>query len=334
MAGSTLTRIAKTAPATLSHTFVVGETATDPSPATATVTITKADGTAVATDAAATHGATGVFTYDLAGQSALDRYSVAWTADFSGSTVVETGYLEIGGGFFFTLAEARASDTSLSDDTKYPLTQLTKVRLEVEDECEAICDRAFVPRYRRAVLDGTGASDIILTDAAWMADSRSAGDVRSLRSASIAPRYGQTAVDLTTDELAACYVTADGSVRRTDGNTWTEGVGNVVIEYEYGWDAPPTELVQAALTRLRIRLNVAKSGIPDRATSFTIADGGTYRLDLPGSWKTGIPEVDAVYSRYSRRSGAGTGNTGGRQIAASRTLTFDPQRPSLFHRKA
>ncbi len=73
-----------------------------------------------------------------------------------------------------------------------------------------------------------------------------------------------------------------------------------------------------------------KTGIPTTASSFTVADGGTYRLDLPGAWKTGLPQVDAVYARYSRRSGAGTGTTG-RQVPASRQLNYDPQFSSLFH---
>lgn len=330
MTGPLTTRVAKTAPVTLTHTFVVGETATDPSPATATVTITKADGSAVVTAAAATHGSAGVFTYALAGQSALDRYAVAWTATFSGSAVTETDYLEIVGARYFNLADARASDSTLSDTSKYPLAALEVARLETEAEVEQICDRAFVPSYRRVYLDGSGTSDLLLTDAAWAAAGRSAADIRTIRSAKMASQYGGTYTALTAGQLAACYVTPDGSLRRTDGGIWTEGPGTVLIEHEYGLDAPPSELVRAMYTRFRVRLNINKNGVPERATSFTIADGGVFRLDLPGAWKTGIPDVDAVYSRYSRRSGAGTG-TEGRPIAASRTLTYTPQNASMFH---
>jgi hypothetical protein len=325
-----LTRVARTAPVTLSHTFVVGETPADPSPATATVAIVDANGTTVVASTAATHGTAGVFTYALAGQAQLAHYTAAWTATFSGSAVVETDYVEVAGGFYFDLATARASDSSLADATKYPLAALITARQEAEDECEQICDRAFVPRYHRAVLDGSGTADLLLTDYAWAAEGRSAGDVRTIRTASVAPQVGQTFVALTSTQRAALYVTADGQLRRTDGNIWPEGVGNVIVEYEYGWDAPPSDLVRAALTRLRTRLNLNRSGVPDRASSFTATDGGTYRLDLPGAFKTGIPEVDAVYGRYSRRSGSGTG-TNGRPIASSRTLTFDPQRNSIFH---
>lgn len=328
MPTGTLTRVALSAPATLTHTFVVGETPTDAA-AGVTVTITDANGSAVVTAASAAHGTTGVYTYALAGQALLARYTVAWTGTFSGSTVTETDYVEIVGGFFFNLADARDSDPALRDAARFSTAALASSRQEVEDECEMICDRAFVPRYRRAVLDGSGSPDILLTDFRWAAEGRSAADVRTIRSATVAPQVGQTFVALTTTQLAALTVTADGLLRRVDGGIWTEGVQNVVVEYEYGLNAPSSDLVRMAMVRLRDRLSIPLTGIPDRASSFTATDGGTFRLDMPDAFKTGLPMVDAVYSRYSRRSGAGTGK--GRPQAASRTLTYDVQTNSLFH---
>lgn len=330
MATGTVTRVAKSAPATLTHTFVVGETPTSAAGAV-TVTLTDANGTAVVTAAATLNPSAGVYTYAMAGQSQLARYSVAWTGTFSGSAVTETDYAEIVGGFLFDLATARGSDPSLGDDSKYPTAALASSRQEVEDELEMICDRAFVPRYRRAVLDGSGTPDVLLTDSLWSAAERSPSDVRTIRAASIAPLVGQTFVALTALQLAALTVTADGMLRRVDGNIWIEGVRNIVVEYEYGWDSPPSELVRAGLVRLRSRLAIPNSGIPDRATSFTAVDGGTYRLDMPGKYKTGLPEVDGVYWRYSRRSGSGAG--GGSGVPASRTLSYDVQTNSLFHQR-
>jgi hypothetical protein len=330
MPTGTVTRVARSAPATLTHTFVVGETPTDAA-GSVTVAITDAGGNAVASGTAA-HGTAGVYTYAMAGQAALARYTVTWTGTFSGSALTETDYVEIVGGFFFNLADARASDPSLADDARYPTAALASSRQEVEDECEMICDRSFVPRYHRAVLDGSGSPDLLLTDYAWAADGRSVADVRTIRSATMAPKVGQAFVALTAGQLASLTVTADGMLRRVDGNIWTEGVQNIIVELEYGLDSPPSELVRAAMVRLRSRLAIPMSGIPDRATSFTSAvDGGTYRLDLPGPFKTGLPEVDGVYSRYSRRSGAGTGT--GRMLAASRTLSYDVQTNSLFHQR-
>ena len=162
MAG-TLTRVAVTAPATLTHQFVVGETATAAT-GTVTVAVTDAAGNAVSSGNATLSGVT--YSYALAGQPLLNQLKVAWTGMFSGSSVTETDYAEIVGGFFFDLARARSSDASLSDTVKYPTANLVTARQEVEDECEMICDRAFVPRYRRAVLDGSGTADLLLTDTA------------------------------------------------------------------------------------------------------------------------------------------------------------------------
>jgi hypothetical protein len=312
-----LTRVARTAPVTLSHAFEVGESVTNSS-TTVTVAVTDANGAAVSSGNATSAGAgTGRYTYPLPGQATLSHLTVAWTATIAGASVVETDYCEVVGGFFFRLAEARSSDTSLVNPGDYSAAQLELARLETEVECEEICDRAFVPRYRRVVLDGTGTTDITLPDA----------DLRTVRAARISPAPGQAFTVFTSDELAAVKLVGDRELRRTDsGNVWTFGTGNVILEYEYGFDRPPDDLRRAALVRVRTRLNIHRTGIPDRATSFTVAEGGVFRLDMPGPYKTGLPEVDAVYGRYSLRSGAG-----GRPVPASRSLNFDPQFFTLFH---
>ncbi len=325
------TRIPRGAAATLTHTFYAlgTETATDPT-GTPTVAIVDAAGTTVASgNATVAGGSTGRVTYALPAQATLELLTVTWTATVGGVSLIETDEVEICGGYLFTLIEARNSDASLSSTTTYPTADLVTKRQEVEEEVEDICDRAFVPRYRRAVLDGSGTPDLLLTDTDWAAAQRSAGDIRTIRSVSMADRLDGTFTAFTVAELAALAIVADGTLRRVDGNTWTEGVANVVVEYEYGLSAPPAGLKRAALLRMRSRLNLSKSGVPDRATSFTSADGGTYRIDQPGPWKTGVPEVDAALARYTRRSG--TGGFGGRQIPASRTLDFTPQIHSIFH---
>lgn len=314
-----LTRVAKGATATLTHTFYVDETATD-STTTVTVAATDANG-ATAFSGNATHGAVGVYTFAMPGQSQLKLLSVVWSATIGAAAVTESDVVEVCGGFFFTLAEGRASDTSLADTAKYSTAELTAARVEVEQEAEWICDRAFVPRYRRVLLDGTGASDLVLPDV----------DIRAIRAVSVAPRAGQTFVALTATELAALVALPDSTLKRVDSNIWTEGLRNVVVEYEFGVDSPPTDLVRASKTRFRSRLNFNKSGIPDRATSFTATDGGTYRLTLPDAFRTGIPDVDAAYARYSRRIQADTAAAQGTRFPASRTLNYDPQRNALFH---
>lgn len=317
-----LTRVARTSAAVLSHVFEVAETATDSS-ITVTVAVTDANGTAVTSGNATHPGAAGLYQFVLPGQAQLSLLTVAWSATIAGAAVTETDIVEIVGGFFFTLSQGRGSDVSLADTGKYPTFDLIDKRTEVEAECEAICDRAFVPRYARVVLDGTGASDLVL---AHPGPDRTPAHVRTIRRVAMTPRADETFVDFTVAQLAALRVADDGTLRRLDGARFTEGFANIIIEYEYGLDAPPEDLQQAALRRFRSRLNMNKTGIPDRATSFTMTDGGAFRLSMPGAWTTGIPDVDAAYARYSRRDGAG-----GRKVPASRTLSYDPQWTSLMH---
>lgn len=316
-----LTRVARTSAATLEHTFLVGETATD-STTTVTVAVTDANGTAVVSGNASSAGVgTGRYTFPLPGQAQLALLTVTWSATISGAAVVEVDQVEVVGGFLFTLVEGRGSDTSLASTEKYPTADLIAARLEVEQECEEICDRALVPRYRRVLTDGTGTSELVLPTS----------DIRSIRAVRMAARAGQAFTAFTADELAALVATEDQVLRRVDGARWTEGLANVIVEYEHGWDTPPADLKKAALQRFRSRLNLTRTNIPDRAASFVSSEGGTYRLTLPAKYQTGLPEVDAVYARYSRRAitDDGTGTAAGGP--ASRSLDFNPQRHSLYH---
>ncbi len=324
-------RVLRTSAAVLSHQFEVGETPTD-SGSTVTVAVTDANSTAVTSGNASSAGVgTGSYLFALPGQSALKQLDVAWSASILATSVVQVDDVEIVGGFFFSLAQGRASDASLADTVKYPTTDLDAARLQTEEECELICDRTFVPRYARVVVDGSGETDLLLPHPDPDRTVEGAG-VRTIRRVSMAPRADETFVDFTTAEKAALKVTDDGLLQRLDGNSFTAGFKNVVVEYEYGWDSPPAELVQATLTRFRSRLNMNKSAVPDRASSFTANAGGTYRLTLPTAYSTGIPAVDAVYARYARRDGVGPGGAADkRKVPASRQLNYDPQYGSMFH---
>ena len=321
---STLTRIAKNAAGTLACTFLLDESPAD-STTTVTYAVVDAAGNAVASGNAASAGS-GTYTFVLPAQAALNALTVTWSGTVGGSATTVTTFAEIVGGFLFTLQQGRNSDDVLEDPQQYPTADLVAARLEVEAECETICDRAFVPRYDRIVVDGSGTREILLRHSDPV---RSAADVRTIRSVQMAAGPDGTFTSFTVGQLADLAPTADGKLVRAGGDSFTEGRNNVIIELEYGLDRPPADLVRAVLTRFRTQLNVNKSGVPDRASSFTMTDGGTFRLDMPGPFKTGVPFVDAVYGRYSRRS-TGTGATG-RSVPASRTLTYTPQASALFH---
>jgi hypothetical protein len=300
-----LTRVLKTAGATLSRTVYVDETKTDVT-GNMTVTVTRRDGTVVAAQSAivASHGTTGVYTYNLPGGPTpatsatwqLDALTVTWTGILAGSAVSLTDDVEVVGGFYFGLAEARGSDASLADPVKYPTATLARTRVQVEQEAEEIMQRAWVPRFRRVLLDGTGTSSLVAPDA----------NIRTLRSAAWSWVTGQALVPVTGSNLSAIVVGGNSVLTQPYGLPWPIGTGNVLLEYEYGEDQPPEEIRQAAMTRLRSRCNVNRSTIPDRVSSYTTSDGvtaNTFRLSMPGAWSTGIPEVDAVYARWSSAPG-------------------------------
>lgn len=255
-----------------------------------TVTVTRADGTAIATGAATSGTGSDPRTYTLtaANNGVLDLLTVVWTDAGDGST--HTTYVEVVGGYYFTVAEARASDASLTDTSKYPTAAIVAARREVEEEFERICQVAFVPRFATVTFDGSGGASLLL-------DRSPIRAIRSVRDYTDGDSY----TAWTVDELAAIVLTEWGSATSRAGKTFRAGSQNLVVAFEHGMTRPPAEVKRAALTRLRSRLNWAKSGIPDRATSFSVAEGGTYQLSTAGAFSTGIPDVDAVLARYSRR---------------------------------
>jgi hypothetical protein len=297
-----LVRVLRTTAATLTHAFYVDETLTDLA-APPTVTVNRLDGTQVTTGTS-THTTTGVYTFTLPGGPSspgsatyqLDYLVVTWAGTLAGAQITVTDEVEIVGGFYFGLAEARASDSSLADTVKYPTSLLALRRIQVEQEAEEIMERAWVPRFRRVSLPGTGRDVQPLQDM----------DIRTLRAASVAYLTGQTPQALTGSALSMIVVTAEGTLVRPANVPWPVGIGNVIVEYEYGRDFPPEGLRQAMLTRFRNRLNVTKSAIPDRVMSYTTSDGvsaNTFRLSQPGQMTTGLPEVDAEYQRYASARG-------------------------------
>jgi hypothetical protein len=244
-----------------------------------TVDVTRADGTSVLTAGATTaivDGPEVTVTVSATATAELGILTAVWT-DADGSTWTTTH--EIVGGFFFSIAEARASDKTLQDQTKYPAVDILAARAEVEQECEEICGQAFVPRY--AAVAHTAASRGVVMVLPHVR-------LRRIRSVSVdGTAYTAEQVEaLQHDPAGVVYLTARRGAR-------------VTIAYEHGWDSPPADLKRATLLRLRHRLNAKLSGIPDRAQTYSPEAGGTYSLVLPGRNRTGIPDVDAVYERYS-----------------------------------
>lgn len=274
-------RILKDTPCTLSTTFTTDGTATDPAPDTATVTITRDDGTAIVTAAAATGTGVGSFSYSLsaAQNNLLDTLTVKWTSSLG--TIAST--VEVVGGFLFSIAQARSLDP-LNNATRYPTQAIIDARTLAETALEEACGVAFVPRYRREPLSGTGGTELILSQPR----------ITAIRSMSLA------GTALTAGELAAVVPSGPGVIYTLNG--WTRGFGNYSIAYEHGYVSPPPRVTNAAL--LLARRYLVDSPVSDRATSMTTDDGTTQFLVTAGVRQAvfDIPEANAVVAQYGQQA--------------------------------
>jgi hypothetical protein len=277
-----LIRVQQTVQETLSKTFYSDGGITDPG--TVAVAIKRLDGTSITSGTASGTGA-GPRTFVLPAQANLDALIVSWTATIGGAPTVLSDVVEIVGGFVFGIGEAIA-ELHL-DTSKYPPATIAAKRISVEQELEGIRRQAVVPRFARFLLNGSGTCELVVPDM----------QLRAIRAASVAPMAGAAMLALTSAELAAVAPQASGVLIRDDGGIWPQGHNNVLVEYEYGLDMPPANLHDMTLRRLQWYLSALASGVPDRAVSYTVADGGVYRLSAAGTRSTGIPDVDAAYMR-------------------------------------
>lgn len=277
-------------PATLSATWYVDGVVADPG--AVTVTVTKADGTALYSDEAATGSGAAARTLTLtpADTAELDRLRVVWDSVVYGELVQE---YEIVGALLFTIAELRAfrdqSGQPLTDVSKYPVSVIEEARSRITDEFEQILEYAPVPRYRRITLAGDGCVSLPLPDLF----------IRRLRS--VETRSGAVWTAFTSEDLDDAFVDSSGELWRDTRGVFARGRGNIRVSYEYGrdqsnrWFLP---LKRAAIILARYQL--VDSNVSERTTSFSSEDG-TFSLataGLRGSFY-GLPNVDSVLARAS-----------------------------------
>lgn len=302
--------------ATLVWVYVDEDGTPGDAPGAVTVAVDDSTGAAVLADGAAALSGDVEGRYEralTAAQTAtLDVLSATWSID--GDTVATT-LVEVRGPFPFTIAEARASHTTLANEGKYPTEDLVEARTDVEDELEWICARAFTPRFRTVTLNGGGERALHLPD----------GDLRSIRSCTV------DGTALSVGELADLVVYDSGRVERAAGDVWPWGQENVTIGYEFGLDRLPPSVKRASLLRLRELLNQDTRAVPATATQAS-AKGITVGLDRT-EFETGNPLVDPVYRRWSRRVAATSAGDGGKGAPArpyGRTIVMAPQGDPLF----
>jgi hypothetical protein len=274
---------------TLAATFMVDETAVDAGDVT--VTVTNQAGTTVASGVA-TSVSTGVYTFPIAAQTVLGTLTVVW----SGASLSQTTQVDVVGAVLFNLPDLRAADRAFADTAKFPTAALSAARDAVTDEFARICGRSFVPRgdTYATMLDNTGfllLPSVDVTRLVAVTIDGVAQDVTTLQLDPIGTVKGLPSLQAAT--LSQFW---DGAI-----GSGSPGTGLTVVTFEYGFAYVPNDLYRAAVQRARFILASIASGIPDRATSFVAAEGGSFTLATPGSgvWQTGIPDVDAVLARYT-----------------------------------
>lgn len=276
-------RVLKNTPATLSEGFYEDGVISDPG--TVTVTVTRADGTVVATGAATGGIGAAARTYTLSTvvTATLDTLTISWVSSGLGTL---TSTVEVVGGFLFTIAEARAI-TPLDNVTDYSTADIAAIRITVEQAIEQACGCAFVPRYSLERYSGDGSQSLQLKHPL----------PSSVRSATIAGSA------LTSPQLADLTLSASGELW-SSMVWWAWGRSNIQVGYEHGYGDPPAEIRRAALQLAKEWLVGRSSPLDERATTFSATDGGTYGLVVAGRGGSefGLPDVDAAVARYSLRA--------------------------------
>jgi hypothetical protein len=276
-----MNRIVRGSPGTVTLAYEVDDAPKDMD-APPAVTVTRANGTQLATGTATRTGV-GAYTYTIAAQSELSALTVEWVGLLDGwMTVSATTYAEIVGAEYFSIGELRNSDSVLLNTTKYPNAKLIQARLSVESDFEGFCNRAFVPRYYRETIIGDG------KDTLWLTQPE------PLRLVSLVVN-GE-------DWSAKTYTRPDDNLHviRLDDGCWP-AAGRIVIEYEYGPEATPVRVKNAAMKLAKYRLVSDQSRIDERATTMNVPDFGNFVLSTPGfrDALTGIPDVDVVLWDYA-----------------------------------
>jgi hypothetical protein len=270
---SDLERVLQLTPATLSQQWYEDGSAVDPG--SVTVTVTGADGTAVASGAASGTG-TAARTYNLTTThtALLDRLTVTWASSLKGT---QTSYVEVVGGFLFSIAEFRALGSAYANTTNYPTSTVADMRTTVEQALEDACGVAFVPRYELETLNGVTGGLLPVT---W-------AKVRAIRTVTVDTVAGTVA-----DYVALREGMIYGSAY------WSAGYGNVTVGYEHGHSTPPMRIKRAAL--ILAKRWITPGSADDRAINVS-NETGTYALFQAGvrGHLFDVPEVQAAVDQYN-----------------------------------
>lgn len=245
-------------------------------PGTTTVGVVGSDGSIIVAAGSATStdpDDASIRTVSIPAQ-AVDQLTATWSgASASGTTTVD-----VVGGVYFTTAELRAAEATVSVIADFPTALCIEKRLEVETVFEDRTGTAFVPRFK------------ILTP-----DRRGLIGVSGLRSIRWLQYWDGTFIDDATTiaqatEISASWVRCQSSIAK---------LGVVV-----GFDRPPADVIDKSMLYARHLLTGSTSGIDMRVLAQSAPDGSMVQLASPGRsfYVTGLPEIDEVLKNYKDRT--------------------------------
>ena len=243
---------------------------------TVTVSVVNALGDTLAVDQATSGATTEERTYTLSAalNGTVDRLTATWSV---GGVTAAVTTIDVTGAQLFTIAELRAEETAVGNETNYPTSRLIEIRKEVEEFFEERCARSFVPvlRVERSTVE-CARSTLVLK----RPDLRAVRRIRTYW-----PGGGYVDTDLTTI-TGESYGVLRGMF-----------AGDVEVIYECGLTAP-RDVKRAGWKYARIIAN-PQADRPDRATSLQ-TETGSYALATAGMRGsiTGYPEIDEVLKKY------------------------------------
>lgn len=260
----------------------------------ASVRIVREDGTELVAPTAPVADADGLFTYTLtpAETGALDVLSVEWTATVDTYEQTATTYVEVVGGFLFSVTDARAL-SPLNNTTTYTTARLIEYRTIAEMALEDACGVSFVPRYFRERVDGSGTVDVLLSKPRPL----------SVSSVVVGGTTSSVGTAFTANQLTDLRLYPTGKLYHSSG--WTEGRGNVLVKGTAGYPHPPPRVGRAAL--LLAKRFLVDSPISDRAISTTNDDGQVSFFVTAGVRDAvfDVPECNSVISSYGMGGAVG-----------------------------
>lgn len=290
-------RVLRNTAATISVTFYSGSSPVE-ADGVVTVVAKRADGTTLLSTNATNSPSVGVYSVVIPAQANLNYLTLTWTGSFTGTPVSIVSQVEIVGGFYFSIGELRAYESTFANTVKYTDEMLAEARDNVEAEFEDICHRAFVPRFWRETSVDIDADESML----WM-------EKPELLSFSSLKQNSQ-------DYLS--YYSSGYLIRDKNSPKGVHVISSALslfnydtmyypisAEYEYGLISVPIPIKNKALKRAKQFLLGQKSTIDERATTMLLPDIGTVNLATPGQRgsETGVPDIDVVLERYTLDGG-------------------------------